>query len=924
MRSLVSLLLALLPSFMMAGSVRPYVMGKLPNGMTYYIQRNTEVPGQAVFSLVHNIGSLAEEPKEYGVAHFIEHMAFQGTEHFPGESMVQTLERHGVMYGHDINATTSENKTIYRLTGVPTDNAAFLDSCAWIMRDWACALKLDPKMIDKERSVIIEEIKMRDNAQSRMQEQWGDTLLKGSRYMDHDVISTPEQITKVSYQTIRDFYHKWHRPDLEAVVIVGDFDVKAMERRLRTILATVPKAETPCPLKSNDQFSKVPDQETLRFSQCRDAQAQGETMALIYRFPSPDFSKMGLDEYVRQDTRKELFKQMATLRSQVRSAEQGQPFGEMGITFMPLKRGYDNIQFGCPPNPGDEARALRILLLEAGRLKQNGFSQEELDRAKANLRKIVERSSKYVSVTNDAAATALENNYLEGEPVLSLDDQYRLIIKAIDDITLEEVNATTLQWLSTPNRMIVLTGPATMETLSYADVSSMVSTVDNMNLKSYTFALPPVESVKPLMANLPKAGKIVKVSKRKDVAAKEWTLSNGVHVIYKPVAEDKGKVVLKAVSRGGTSRYSLDMLPAAEQVGTYVQSAACGDWDNVSLYKQLQLHGLKTDIAVNTYSDRVSCMALPEEAEAMFQWHYLSFAQPHLDAKIFNAINQQMMMRQGGNPLQDSVKMLKANYSPRILKHNANYFSQITPDKIIKVWNEEFGNPADFLFILTGNLPEAEAKRLVCQYIASLQAKKPSGRNYVDVSVAAKEKHQDKDIRLPLHQSLAIGVVSFDLNEVFSAKEDLANKILEQVFQLRLMENIRQKEGGVYTIQAHGETNYLPKGSLEISAEYQASPADVKRIQKKIISEWSAMVDKGVTQGEMSRVATFLKLKMMQDNRKAEPWAECLATQYACGRQVLTPSEFNVVLASLTLDDINALLRKYQRLGTSMSVVMHP
>lgn len=924
MRKLAFLLLVLLPSFLMAARPQPYVKGTLPNGMTYYLQRNTDMPGQAVFSLVHNIGCLAEEPKEHGVAHFIEHMAFQGTEHFPGESMIHMLERHGVMYGHDINATTSDNKTIYRLTGVPTDNAAFLDSCAWIMRDWACALTLDPKMIDKERSVIIEEIKMRNTAQSRMQEQWGDTLLKGSRYMGHDVISTPEQVTKVSYQTIRDFYHKWHRPDLEAVVIVGDFDIKAMERRLRTILATVPKVETPCPLKGNDQFSKVPDQEALRFSQCRDAQAQGESMVLIYRFPSPDFRKMGLDEYVRQDTRKELFKQMATVRSQVRGAEQGQPFGGMGISFMPLKRGYDNIQFGCPPNPGDESRALRILLLEAGRMRQNGFSQEELDRAKANLRKIVERSSKYVSITNDAAATALENNFLEGEPVLSLDDQYRLITKAIDDITLDEMNATTRQWLSTPNRMIVLTGPAMMDSLSYVDVSSMVSTVDNMNLKSYTFTLPPLDSVKPLMTSLPKAGKIVKVTHRKDIAAQEWTLGNGVHVIYKPVAEDKGKVVLKAVSRGGTSRYQLDMLPTAEQVGTYVQSAACGDWDNVSLYKQLQLHGLKTDIAVNTYSDHVSCMALPEEAEAMFQWHYLSFAQPHLDAKIFNAINQQMMMRQGGNPLQDSVKMMKANYSPRVLMRNAKYFSQIAPDKIIKVWNEEFGNPADFQFMLTGNLPEAEAKRLVCQYIASLHAVKPSGRNYVDVTVAAKERHQDKNIRLPLRQTLAIGVASFDLNEVFSVKEELANKILEQVFQSRLMENIRQKEGGVYTIMAHGETNYLPKGSLEISAEYQASPVDVKRIQKKIISEWNVMVDKGITQGEMSRVATFLKLKMMQDNRKAEPWAECLATQYVCGRQVLTPSEFNAVLSSLTLADINALLRKYQQRGTSMSVVMHP
>lgn len=922
MRSLVSLLLAFMPSLMMAGSVKSYVAGTLPNGMTYYVQRNTEVPGQAVFSLVHNVGALAEEPKEHGVAHFIEHMAFQGTEHFPGESMVQTLERHGVMYGHDINATTSDNKTVYRLTGVPTDNAAFLDSCAWIMRDWACALTLDSKKIDKERSVIIEEIKMRDNAQTRMQRQWGDTLLKGSRYEGHDVISTPEQVSTVTYQTIRAFYHKWHRPDLEAVVVVGDFDVKAMEKRLRSILSTVPKAAGPCPLRSNDQFSLVPDQEALRFSLCRDAMAQGETLALIYRFATPDFRKISLDDYIRHDTRKQLFTQMASVRAQARSGEPGQPFGGMGISYLPLKRGYDNIQFGCPPTPDDEQRALRILLLEASRLRQNGFSHEELDRAKAALRKVVERGAKYMSLSNETLAMALENNYLEGEPVLSLEDQCRLSLEAIDNTTLDDMNAAVRQWLATPNRTVVLTGPVTMPTVSYADVSGMVSTLDGMNLKGYTFDLPPEDSVKPLMTNLPKAGKITKTVNRKDISAQEWVLSNGIHVVYKPVLADKGKVVLKAVSRGGTSRYALDMIPAAEQVGTYVQSAACGDWDNVSLYKQLQLHGLKTDMAVNTYGDHVSCVAMPDEAEAMFQWQYLSLAQPHLDANIFKAINQQMMMRQQDNPLQDSVRVMKANYSPRVLSKDVAYFNQVTPDKIIKVWNEEFGNPADFCFVLTGNIDETDAKRLVCQYIESLPTKKPSGRKYVDVSVAPKAKHMDKDVRLPLRQQLAIGVASFDLSGEFSTKEAMANRIVEQVFQSRLMENIRQKEGGVYTIQAHGETNYLPKGSLEISAEYQASADDVKRVQKKIIKEWNAMTDKGITQGELSRVSRFLRLKMAQDDRNAELWAECLATQYVSGRPVLTPRVFSSAMPGL--DDVNALLRKYRVQGTSMSVVFHP
>lgn len=316
------------------------VTGQLDNGIRYYIRHNDTPRGQASFHLVHNIGALAEEKGEHGLAHFIEHLTFQGTKNFPDQEIVHMLERQGILYGHDINARTSENETVYMLTAVPTALPAVLDSCMMVMADWSYALTLDKEKIEHERSVIIEEINLRDTPDYRLQNQWADAMMKGSRYEAHDIIGSADFIRTVKPSQLRRFYQKWHRPDLEAVIVVGDFDVKQMEQRLIRIMGSVPKAKGKCPLSDHYQFSRVPDQDSLRFVEARSLGAQSNSVIVINRIDDTPIHQKNTMEYMRMNVIVRLFNILAGMRASVQASEPGSPFGGASITIAPLKRGY--------------------------------------------------------------------------------------------------------------------------------------------------------------------------------------------------------------------------------------------------------------------------------------------------------------------------------------------------------------------------------------------------------------------------------------------------------------------------------------------------------------------------------------------------------------------------------------------------------
>ena len=354
------------------------VIGKLPNGITYYIRHNETPKGQAFFSIIRDAGSLLEEPGQEGLAHFLEHMAFQGTENFPGRGVVETLERHGVRYGYDINAVTNESETVYHFGGVPTDDGKFLDTCVMILHDWSYYLTLDKADIDNERKVIEEEWNMKNTPDNRIQDQISEVVFKGSKYAGRDAIGSLEVIRNFDPGELRAFYHKWYRTDLEAVAIIGDFDVKQMERRVKKILSKVPTVENPEPRP----FFEIPDHEEPYYCMATDPGAgTGSSISLLTLHRDMSSEAKGTVAYLKEEAMIQLFNRLMSARMAKALQKPDCPLAQAGIAYVYFKRGYYSYQVGGVPK-NDEESALRTLLTENERLVRHGFTDEEVEDAK--------------------------------------------------------------------------------------------------------------------------------------------------------------------------------------------------------------------------------------------------------------------------------------------------------------------------------------------------------------------------------------------------------------------------------------------------------------------------------------------------------------------------------------------------------------
>lgn len=902
---------------------KSFLVGKLDNGITYYIAHNESPRGQASFHLIHNIGALAEEPGEYGIAHFIEHLTFQGTTHFPDRSIIDMLERHGVLYGHDINAVTSENHTIYKLDGVPSYDKNFLDSCLMVMADWSYALTLDEKKIDKERSVIIEEIKMRNTPDYKAQCKWSDTMLQGSRYENHDIIGTPEFIAAVPAEKIRNFYHRWHRPDLEAVAVVGDFDVKDMEQRVRRILSQVPKATTPCPLLDNEQFSKVADHDTIRFCDAHSTDANENTIIVINRVPEYPTSQKHTLEYIRQNVIVRLFNILGGIRAQSLARENGSPLSGAGISVVPLRRGYFTYQLGGSVNDGDEPRALRMLMMAGERLQKMGISAQELEVGRKMLASELERQYKYTVEKNEELETRIASAFLEKEPLQSAEDYYQVCTHILEKLTLQQVNEEIQKWFTGRNRTIVAMGRPSEYQLTADDAKQINEAVKTLDYSLFPYEMPEMPQKTPLMDSAIKPLKVKKTMAMNEIKATRWTLGNGCQVIYKYIPQDKGTVCLRAVRKGGQSLYDVDRLPAAQEAGLWVGSIGVGNMDSQTTYEQMQLHGLEYKASINLYSDQMVGKAMPDEAESLFQLMHQYFAAPHLDAQMLNAIKLQAVRSNRSDALTDTVSMLRTNYSPRTLLKNDDYYSKATPELVIQTWRERFGAPSQFTFVLTGNIGETEAKALCEKYLATLKDSSKasaSSSKWKDRGIRPMPGHQTREVEMNLGRPLATVVVNMNMTDKGDVKDIISNRLLNQIFQNRCMQNIREKEGGVYSINVNSEESLVPIGFYSIVAEFNCSPTDADKLSQKVVNEWNLMLETGVSQAEFDVVKNHLTKSMLVNDDDAEKWASSIVDGILAGGYALNPLEYQKLISTMSAADVNAFLQRLGKSGNVMEV----
>ena len=899
------------------------VVGKLPNGITYYLRHNEEPKGQASFYIIRNAGALLEEDNQDGLAHFLEHMAFQGTKNFPGKGIISTMERHGVAFGRDVNAYTTQNETVYNLSSVPTEDPTVLDTCLMILHDWSYYLTLSEEEIDAERGVISEEWRQRRDANFRMQQQMTQTVFKGSKYAERDVIGELDIIQNFKPETIRDFYHKWYRTDLEAVAIVGDFDVKDMEERVKKILSSVPAIENPAPRP----FYEIPAHEEIRYCLATDPEATSSGISIIMVKEGTPAAVKATHAYLKEGLIASFFNGMIKVRLAEIMQQANPPYMGGSIGYGGFVRGYESYSISATAKPNEEAIALETILTENERAVRYGFLDSELERLKTNMLVSLESSYKEKDKThNESYIGEMQANFLEQEPIIDVDYYYNYMKQLIPSITVEEINAQVKEWNDGKNMSIVITGPsegvthlteeeclAIMEKVKKADIAPYVDSASEASLISEDL----------------KGGKIVETKQLPEFDAVEWTLDNGAKVVFRHADYEKDDVSLTSYSAGGTSLYGLDMLASANNAASFVGNFGLGDFDAITLGKMLTGKMANTGVSIGGLSESVSGSSTPQDVETMLQMVYLRFEKPRFDRDIFESIisrNKAMMPMMANQPqkiMQDSLQRIMSNYNERSMLFNEEYLNKISFEQIEQVYRDRIKDASDFTFFIVGNIDEETIKPLVEKYIGSIKDEERE-ETWKDNGVRGPKGLTERVIELDLQDPKTTVITNFSKEMPYSMYNSICNSILQGVLDLRYTENIREKEGGTYGVGVSAGSSRIPYSEYSMTMQFDCDPARAEHLKTLIYAETEKLQKEAPTEEEMNKVISNMEKSREQSKNHNKYWMNALYSYYVTGINTADPKNYEDILSKITAKDIQKFAQKLFKGADVIDVIFTP
>ncbi|MGL5683538.1 MAG: M16 family metallopeptidase [Marinifilaceae bacterium] len=899
------------------------IVGKLPNGITYYIRHNQEPKDRASFYIIQNVGALLENDDQNGLAHFLEHMAFNGTKNFPGKGIIKGLEKHGVEFGRNVNAYTAFDETVYNISSVPTTQESLLDTCLLILHDWCDMLQLEDAEIDSERGVISEEWRTRRNARFRIQMQTLPVLLAGSKYEVRDVIGDLNVIKNFKYKTLRDFYHDWYRTDLQAIAVVGDFDAKQMEQKIQKLFASIKPIDNPKPRP----FFEVPENIEPRFALATDKEAQSSSIAMTIRHKAADATVKNSHQAIKDDLIIGFYNAMLGARISELMQKGNPPFVNGGIGFGGFVRGYNAYNISTTAKPNEEAEALRAILTENERVRRYGFSQSELDRVKANTLAGLESSYKQKDkIDNDSYASEMQSHYLEQEPLMDFDYYYDYATKLIPQITVEEVSAKAKEWYTPENRVVIIQGPSeNAKHLTKEETFAIIEEVEKSEIAKYDDGAVGSDLIEGDLVG----GKIISTKEIPQFGAKEWTLDNNIKVIYKKADYEKDEVTLASYSKGGTSLYSVDMLPAASNAAGMIGAYGLGDYDAVALKKIMAGKMANCGVNISGLSESVSGASTPADVETMLQLMYLRFTKPRFDADAHQAMmsrNYAQIDNMQKNPskiMRDSMNLIVTNYNERTLLFNREYLDKITLDKVEKVYRERFANPADFTFFIVGNIDEEQLRPLVEKYFGSLQTDK-SREKWVDNKVRRPKGKVEKEIEIALETPKATVQTLFEKQMPYSVQYSVYNRILKGILDLRYTENIREKEGGTYGVGVSTASSMEPYASYSVNMAFDCDPDKAKHLKSLIYKEIDEIVANGPTAEEVDKVVKNMKKNHEQSKNHNSYWLNNIYSYYVTGIDGTNPKNFDNIVDNVTPKDIQKFTKKLFGKADVVDIIFKP
>ena len=877
--------------------------GKLPNGMTYYIRHNEEPKDRASFYIIQNVGALLENDAQNGLAHFLEHMAFNGTTHFPGKGIIDTLEKHGVAFGRNINAYTAYNETAYNISNVPMDHEGLLDTCLMVLHDWSNDLLLTAEEIDAERGVITEEWRTRRTAAFRLQHQYLPVLFKDSQYAVRDVIGDLDVIQNFKYDTIRQFYHDWYRTDLQAIAIVGDFDAQAVRQKVIDLFSPIPAVENP----QTRPFFAVPEHQEPRFCLATDKEASANTISLYIKHRI-DEDNRNTTQTLRDRTISSLFNSMTSARINELLQKGQPPFISGAIQHGGLIRGYDVFVLQARANPNEEAQALKAITSEAERVRRHGFTPGELQRAKTNMQTSWDIQFKQRDkINHDRYARQMQEHFLADEPLPSIEYRYRYVTEALPTITLEEVSSRAQQWMTDQNRVLVISGEDDPNTthLTRDEAFGIIEKVKTEEIEPYEDNLAGDSLIQGTLA----AGKIVSETPLPEFDAVQWTLSNNAKVIFRHADFEKDSVALRAFSLGGSSLIDTNSIPEAMMIDSLVGAYGVGEFDNVSLRKFMAGKKASCGVSLGEVTEGFSGSCTPKDFETMLQLLYLKFSQPRFDAQAHNALMTRYhnhVATLANNPqkiMQDHLTHLLSNNNPRARVLDESLLNEIDLAEIERIYRDRYSDAEDFCFIIVGNLEAETVKPLVETYIGSLKSTDRT-ETFIDRKVNPPSGKTVKKIEVPLTVPKATVVLNINSPMDYTAYNRVCLSVINGILDIRFVETVREEEGGTYGVSCSLSLQKNPENKAEATFRFDCDPNKADHLKAIIYQELESISTEGPSQENLAKTVSNL-LKDRQEARQHNSyWLSSIYTYVYSGINPDASANFSDILNRLTAEDI--------------------
>ena len=896
-------------------------IGKLENGLTYYIRHNELPEDRADFYIAQKVGSILEEENQRGLAHFLEHMCFNGTTNFPGKGIINWLETIGVRFGENLNAYTSIDETVYNINNVPVMRDGIIDSCLLILHDWANDLTLDPKEIDNERGVIHEEWRTGQGAMMRMYEQALPKAFEGSKYGHRLPIGTIEVIDNFPYQALRDYYEKWYRPDQQGIVVVGDIDVDKVEAKIKEIFSPIEMPANP----AERVYEAVPDNKEPIITIAKDKEQPMTMIYIWHKHPATPNEAKGNMGYLVQNYLFTMIESMLNARLEELKQSAEPPFIDAGSgnnDFLLAKTVEAFAGIAISKEDGIPT-ALAAIIREIERARKHGFTASEYARAKAEYLRMLESAyNERDKMKNNQYVQEYIRHFIDNEPIPGIEMEYTIMNQLAPNIPVEAINSVLPQLIKDENIVINIFGPD-KEGMVYPTEAEILDILNKTKAEEITAYVDKV-SDEPLMKEAPKAGKIVKTEEG-PFGSTALTLSNGVRVVVKTTDFKADEIRMRAFSPGGTSVFGTKEALQLKMLNSVAGLGGLGNFSNVDLEKVLAGKKATIGATISGLSEGLNGSCSPKDLETLLQLVYLSFTAPRMDDAAFQSFKQRTkasLANQEADPmtaLTDTLQMEMYGNHPMAGRIKAEMIDQIDYNRIMEMYKDRFKEAGDFTFLFVGNINLEEAKPLIETYLGGLP------------TINRKENYQDTkmDIRKGAHKNLftkqmetpkatVLNIISGNCE--YNLKNDLLMTMLSQTMSMVYLETVREKEGASYGVSAFGQLSRGVKDEAIFQIYFDTDPAKREKMEQIVVSELQKVAQEGPRPEHLAKVKEFLLKKHIENAKENGYWLGQLNSYYWHNTDMNT--DYEKLVNELGVEDVKNFTKALLDQGNIIEITM--